>query len=141
VEGFRATFSSHAADVSRAAPTVQAQGSEAFRELLGNREMSCGCCSGHRSVAWLKSGMRTLTMAPDLGVLRSSSFGIDTQLILTFRRSASRIWSGVIIHRSNSAFRKQAPLKLHPFIRTSEKSVCEKSVPEQSALKKVADDI
>jgi hypothetical protein len=57
VEGFRATFSSHAADVSRAAPTVQAQGSEAFRELLGNREMSCGCCSGHRSVAWLESGM------------------------------------------------------------------------------------
>jgi hypothetical protein len=54
---------------------------------------------------------------------------------------AVRIWSGVIIHRSNSAFRKQAPLKLQPFIRTSEKTVCEKSVSVQSALKKVADDI
>jgi hypothetical protein len=59
----------------------------------------------------------------------------------TPQRSASRIWSGVIIHRSNFAFRKQAPLKLQPFIRTSEKTVCEKSVSVQSALKKVADDI
>ena len=88
---------------------------------------------------WLLFGR--LTMALDLGVLRSNSFGIDTQLILTLRRSASRIWSGVIIHCSNSAFRKQAPLKLQPFIRTSEKTVCEKSVSVQSALKKVADDI
>jgi len=53
----------------------------------------------------------------------------------------SRIESGVIIHCSNSAFRKQASLKLQPFIRTSENTVCEKSTPAQSALKKVAEDI
>jgi hypothetical protein len=56
-------------------------------------------------------------------------------------RLGEGLWSGVIIHRSNFVLRKQAPLKLQSFIRTSENSVYEKSVPVQSALKKVTDDI
>src|ERR1035437_3648501 len=42
---------------------------------------------------------------------------------------------------SISAPWKLARLKLQPFIRTSENTLCEKSVSEQSALKKLADDI